>query len=182
MKLWSVPHIMLIPSLGLLLCPFSLFYFFLPILYKKCEIILSKEYFAFGIYIFLSYFIIYCIICFVKIIIITGNNITILFPFKFKFYKYTNSDIVSYSIYTNYGNFGKYESTHFQTKDHFIFMMSQFEYWNYNKLKEFIQNNSAVGKISKFHNLKSILVGSLISIIMTILTIFLFNQIIKNVC
>jgi hypothetical protein len=180
MKVRSIPHIWAIVSgLILLIGPASIIYGLLSQLYSLGKIIPKEDFLPLGIIITLLFWVIQMMIYFVKITEISDDNIRILFPFRLKAYNYKTSELVMHTVYLNYGRFMNYESLHFQTKDNKIFMIMQFEYWNFRKFKEFIVNNSTFGEISKFHNLKFVLIELGISIALTIGMIALFNGIIN---
>ena len=83
-----------------------------------------------------------------------------------------------HTIYSNFGTLQNYQTVHFQTIDDKLFMIMQFEYWNFKRLKEFIVNNSKPGEISNYHNVKAVFWGLLISIVLTIVFITTYNEII----
>ena len=117
-----------------------------------------------------------------KIILISSENISISFPFRFKKYRFNISELESHFIYNNSGRFINYESLHFQISDKRIFMISQYEFWNYKNIRDAIINYSSKGEISKYHNLSQVFILFVISLIMTfgIAGILeLMNQIIK---
>jgi hypothetical protein len=106
-------------------------------------------------------------IYFFKIITISSEHISIYFPFRCKKYKYKFSELKSHCTFSNSGRFKDYESLHFQTSDMRIFMINQYEYWNYKKIKDVITSSSENGEISKYHNGRKLLIFFALSIIFT---------------
>ena len=182
-KTYSIPHIWaILTGLILLSGPTYLIYGVLTRLYLKNEIIPREAYFAFGVFATIGFWIVLLMIYFVKIIYISDKRIKIIFPFKLKSYDYETNQIVKYTINKNLGALKNYETLHFETADNKTYMLNQYEYWNYRKIKEYIENNSVKGEISRFHNIKNVLTGLIIAIFLTIVLIIVFNKFIINVC
>jgi hypothetical protein len=176
MKIRSIPHIWFILA-GLIIIPgpFYLTFGVLSKLYQTGETIPREGYFPLGIFSTLGFWALLSGIYLVKIIIISNDRIKIIFPLRLKQYSYKLSEIVKCYRYKNPGKFKNYESFHFQTNDDNIFMISDFEYWNYKKIKSIIESNSKIDLISKYHNIRVVLILLMISVLLTIGLITIFN-------
>jgi hypothetical protein len=180
MKIRSIPHIWaVVTGLILLFGPFYLIFGLLSRLYSNGETIPKEGYFAVGFFVTLGFWIILMLIYFVKIITISNDRIKIIYPFRLKSYDYNLSEIIMHKVYHNFGVRKNYETLHFQTIDNKLFMIMQFEYWNFKTIKDFVVNNTKTGEISKYHNLKVVLIVLVISIALAIGLIVIFKGIIK---
>jgi hypothetical protein len=170
MKTNSKPHIWPILSGFILVLSGAFFGYFL------FNILLADKSHPLGLYLFLGLLTTIGIwtlslgIFFFKRISI-NDKITIIYPFRFKKYTYNVSEIEMYQTHYNYGIYKDYESMHFRTFDKKIFMIMRYEFWNYKEISNHIENNSVEGEISKYHNLKPVLLLLIISIGLTIGTI-----------
>jgi hypothetical protein len=178
MKTKSIPHIWaILGSLILLAGTTYLVIGLLIRLYHKHEIIPPEGYFPFGVFSTFWYFIILAGIYFVKTVTVKENAVTLFFPFRFKKYVYPWTEISHCYCESNWGRWKNYESFHFSTSDGSTYMIMQFEYRNYKKLKSVIQSHAEEDFIEKFHNLKVVAILFLISIVLTISTISVYNGI-----
>jgi len=181
MKKISIPHIWaLLAGLILLTGPIYLIYGVLSRLYIRCETISPNLYFEFGVLSTLGFWIIMLMINFVKIVIVTDDRLSLIFPFKFQRYNYKFSDLVKSSTNYNIGRLRDYETFHIQTKEGRFFMIMQYEYWNYKRIRDVIRQKTSNGEISRFHNVKPVFYGLIISILFTIGLILIFNKLIIN--
>jgi hypothetical protein len=179
----SIPHIWaLFSGLMLILGPIFLLYGVLSKLYFHCETIPQDGFFAIGFFSTLWFWVLILVVYYVKIVSVSEEKITIFYPFRFKHLSYNFKEILKYSTHYNNGRFKDYESFHFQTIDGRVFMIMQFEYWNYSQITRFIRSHVKSGEISRYHNLKTVLIGLVISLLLTIGLIFIYNRIIINVC
>lgn len=176
MKIKSIPHIWSILA-GMIIIP-GPFYLTLGVLsklYQTGETVPGEGYFPLGIFSTLGFWALLIGIYLVKIIIISDDRIKIIFPLRLKQYSYKLSDIVKFYYCKNPGKFKDYESFHFQTNDGKIFMISEYEYWNYKRIRSIIELNSKFDLISKYHNIRVVLLLLMISVLLTIALITLFN-------
>jgi hypothetical protein len=182
MKIKSKPHIWPILSVLLMIISSGLFtYFFFHLILFDKPIPLGV-FIILGLFTTLGVWTFILAIYFFKIISISQENISISFPLRLKKYEFEISELKSYCIYKNSGYYKNYESLHFQTSDMSTFMIMQYEFWNYKKIRDVIITFSKKGEISKYHNFRQILILFTISLIITFGTaglIELMNQIIK---
>lgn len=175
--MWAILIGLTLPfSLSFLLC------LLLSKLYAAREVIPEEGYFSVGLFIILLFWIIYLLAYYVKIIFISGNKVKIVFPFRLKCYRYDTSEIEQYEIYYNKGRYKEYETIYFQTNDKKIYTIMQYEYMNYKKMKAFIEKESSFGKVEKYYNWKRLGISCIISLVLAIGLITIYNLIIINGC
>jgi hypothetical protein len=176
MKIKSIPHIWpILAGIVMLAGPFGLTIGVLIKLHNRGEIIPTEGYLPLGVFSTLGFWFLLLGIYFIKILVITNDNLKIIFPFRFRKYSYKPTDVIKYYTYENYGRFKNYESFHFQIIDGNIFMISEFEYFNYKRMKSFIESNSKSEFITKNHNGKAVLMLFLLSLLMTTALFTIFN-------
>ena len=167
MKIYSIPHIWP-PLSGIMMILCSAFFG-----YIFFDSILINKPFPLGLFIVLGLFTTLGVwtfilgVYYIKLISISSDNLSILFPLRLKKYKFKLSELQTHKTYNNFGRFVNYETLHFQTSDMKIFMIMQYEFWNYKKVKELIIKNSTIGEISNYHNLKTVLLLLAISLFLT---------------
>ncbi len=179
MKTRSIPHIWAILA-GLLLlgCPIYLIFGVLSRLYIRNQRIPGEGFFSIGIFATIGFWFFLLMVYFVKIIITSKDGISIIFPFRFKRFNYNISEIEKYKVYTNSGKYKDYETLHFQTTDKKVFMIMQYEYWNYKIIRNFFETNSTTGELSKYSNIIPSLILLAVAIVMTNGLIQIFNHLI----
>jgi hypothetical protein len=165
---------------GLLLLggPIYLVFGVLSRLYIRNQRIPDEGFFSIGIFATIGFWVFLLMVYFVKIIITSNDGISIIFPFRFKRYKYNIAEIEKYKVYTNNGKYKDYETLHFQTTDKKVFMIMQYEYRNYKRIRSFFESNSTPGELSNYSNLIPSLILLVIAIGMTIGLIQIFNHLI----
>jgi len=179
MKTRSIPHIWaMLAGLMLLAGPIYLIFGVLFRLYIRNQRIPDEGFFSIGIFATIGFWFFLLVVYFVKIIITSNDRISIIFPFRFKRFNYNISEIEKYKVYTNSGKYKNYETLHFQTTDKNVFMIMQYEYWNYEKIRNFFETNSTTGELSRYSNLITSLILLVIAIGMTIGLILIFNHLI----
>jgi hypothetical protein len=146
-------------------------------MYQKGEKIPPEGYFSMGILSTLSFLILQMAVYFVKIVVISNDTIRLIFPLRFKKFEYPLLEIKEYKIYQNYGHWKNYESLHFRTADGRIYDISQYEYWNYKRLRNLFEKKFTTGEVSKLHKLKVVLIMFLAAVVSTVILILGFNTI-----
>ena len=102
---------------------------------------------------------------------ISNNSIQIDFIFRKKTFEYSFKDIIGFDKHENLGRFKDYESFHFKTSDDKTYMFVDYEFRNYKLLKEAIEANCIQVKISRYHQLKDVLITFLCSLTITIFVV-----------
>jgi len=179
MKFRSVPHVWAVVAGFIILAgPAYLIYGFFSRLYTQNQIVSEREFFAVGIMTTLAIWSFLLMIFFVKIIIISDDRIRIIYPFRVKRFDYQVSEIEKHKLYSNHGRYKDYETLHFKTKDNRVYMIMQYEYWNYQEIRNFIKCHAQAGELSRYGNLGVTLILLVIAIGLTVGWIFIFNNLI----
>ena len=109
------------------------------------------------------------ILLYAKRITITPDAVTIYYPFAFRSFTYAFNEIIGHSRYPGYMvRYGSYESFYFETKDKKVFMLFDYEFYNYYEITNMISSKTEIIKISKFnydkHTIRIIILSIIIAL------------------
>jgi hypothetical protein len=109
------------------------------------------------------------ILLYAKRITVTPDTVTIYYPFAFRKFTYAYNEIIGHSRYPGYMvRYGSYESFYFETKDQKVFMLFDYEFYNYYEITNMVSSRTEITKISKFnydkHTIKIIILSIVIAL------------------
>lgn len=102
-----------------------------------------------------------------KRLIITDNYMQIDRIFLSRTFHYNFQDILGYDVHMNFSRYRDYESFHIKTNDNRLYMILDYEFQNYKQIKNLIQTKSNQISINKYHELRTILLILISSVIIS---------------